>query len=108
MAGVVSNDFKLLDDDFDWSSGDFELQESSIEHLNALIASVSGEYINEPRLGVNLNSYLNSPLNQSTVQLQRIISTNMKLDGFSTSKLSITGDLSKSQLNIESSGERNR
>ena len=108
MAGVISNDFKLVDEDFDWSSGDFEVSESSMEHLSALMASVTGDYINLPSLGVNLQSYLNGPLNDSTIELQRVISNNMKLDGFSTNKLSIQGNLSSSELNIEASGERIR
>ncbi len=109
MAGVIANDFKLTEDgEFDWSTGDFEIVESSMEHLNALIESVTGEYINNPQIGVNLQQYLNSPLNNTTIQLQRIISQNMQLDGFSTNKLSLKGDLSRSQLDIEASGERVR
>jgi hypothetical protein len=108
MAGVISNDFKITDEDFDWSSGDFQISESSMEHLNAIMASVTGDYINNPQLGVNLNTYVNSPLGNSTVELQRVISANMKLDGFSVSKLSIKGDLSSSKLNIETSGDRVR
>lgn len=108
MAGVISNDFKITDEDFDWSSGDFVEVESSMEHLNALMESVTGDYINNTQLGVNLNEFSNSPLSNSTIELQRVVSQNMKLDGFSVSKLSVNGDISSSTLNIETSGDRVR
>ena len=109
MAGVIANDFKLTEDgEFDWTTGDFQIEESSMENLNALIESVTGEYINNPQIGVNLQQYLNSPLNNSTIQLQRIISQNMQLDGFSTNLLTVSGNISTSELDIQVSGERVR
>lgn len=105
---VESNDFKLVDGDFDWSSGDFEVIESSVEHLAAIMESVTNDYKQDPQLGVNLNLYLNGPLNSSTIDLKRVISDNMVRDGFRVTDLNVKGDLSKNKLDIQSSGERLR
>ena len=106
---VEAFDYKLdTNGDFDFSGGDFNIEESSMEHLNAIVQSVTGDYVLEPQLGVNLQLYLNSPLSKSTAELQRVMSANLRLDGFSTNKFSVSGDLSKSELNIESSAVRIR
>ncbi len=106
---IQAYDYKLdSDGDFDFTGGDFNIVESSVEHLNAIVLSVTGDYVLQPQLGVNLNRYINSPLNNSTIELQRIMSDNLKLDGFSTNKFTVSGDLSKDELNIDSSAIRIR
>jgi len=106
---IQAYDF-LLDDefDFDWSSGDFEVIESSQEHLAAILDSVSNDYKQDPLIGVNLPSYVNGPLNSSVIDLKRIISDNMRRDGFKVTDLVVNGNLSLNQLNIQTSGERLR
>ena len=61
--GIKAFDWKLDENgDYDFSSGDFEIVESSLIHLENLIGSVTADYKFAPQFGVNLNSFLNSSL----------------------------------------------
>jgi hypothetical protein len=103
---VQAFDFKLTEGDLDFSTGDLTLTESSIEHLYALVNSVTNDYKLDSTFGVNLIQYLNSPLNSSVIELKRIIKSNMTYDGFSTDLLSVSGNLSMEELIINASGQR--
>lgn len=105
---IEAFDIKLLDGDLDFTTGDLAIEESSIEHLSAIMNSVTNDYKQDPQIGVNLQLFLNGPLNSSTIELKRIISDNMRRDGFRVDELRVSGDLSKNQLDIKTSGERIR
>ena len=109
MAGFDSGDFKLEDGDLDFTGGDLNITiDSSMEHLDALMQSVTGEYLENVEIGVNLQEYINSPLNHSVIELQRVISANMKADGFAVSNLKVNGNISENNLEIKTAGERTR
>jgi hypothetical protein len=107
--GIKAFDWKLDENgDYDFSSGDFEIVESSLIHLENLIGSVTADYKFAPQFGVNLNSFLNGELENSNIALSRSIKDNMKRDGFRTTNLLVKGDIASNTLNIKTKGERIR
>lgn len=103
----MNNDIKLNDDiDLDFTGGDFNVADSEIEHLEEIIRAVKGDYVQTPELGVDLFQYLDAPGTQAESDLKRSLVENMELDGFSTSDLSVSIDLSTDKLTVNTSGKR--
>ena len=91
----------LLDDtkDIQWVNGDIAFRDSYDENLEALIGSLQGEYKTDLNIGVNMQDYLNSPLN-TTNKLRLSVLNNLDIDGWEPTQFTFDQDIASSKLNI--------
>lgn len=63
------------------ADGDFVVGLSDGQHIEAILIAAPGDYKQSPLLGVNIQSFLNSPATANT--LRRAIQLQLESDGYS-------------------------
>jgi hypothetical protein len=84
----------LLRDDFTVriENGDFVLDRSDAQNQQLIVKANKGNYLEFPTLGVGIDNYLNSALEQHIVKLKKDIQVNFALDNYALVTLSVNGD----------------
>lgn len=79
---MKTSDIILTEENYDlsFSNGDFKVEDSDTQHIQILLDLSKGNLIQNPDVGVNLISFLNS--NNSIQQLRRAISLQLEKDGY--------------------------
>jgi len=80
----------LLNDlgDLRIENGDFVVGESDAQHVDLLLNSTKGSFLQNPEIGVGLINFLKKQ-NTSLADMRRSIELNLKADGYKVNKLTI-------------------
>lgn len=105
---IIAYDLATEEGDFIFKDGDFNIVDSNQEHAAAIMVSNVGEWKQTPNLGVNINSYLNSPGSTTALFIEQKVAVQLKADGFKTQDLKIEFDLSKENLTVKTNAIRIR
>lgn len=65
-------------------NGDFEVGESSVQHIEDILISSPGEYKQNPLIGASIRQALNGSLDGD---LKRMIQINLERDGFTVNSI---------------------
>ena len=79
------------DGDLDIRNGDFVVGESDDQHVELILASTKGSFLQSPQLGVGLPNFINKQ-NNSSDDLRRAINVNLQADGYKVLSLTIGTD----------------
>lgn len=99
---MTAKDF-ILDDTGDLliRNGDFVVDESDTQHLNDLLLAAPGTFKNEPLVGVDLLSELNSPAGPADInRVRKRIVTQLELDGLEITEMEFKS-LTDFVINVE-------
>jgi hypothetical protein len=84
----------LLNDDFTLriENGDFLIDDSDTQNQQLIVKANKGNFLESPTLGVGIDNYLNSALEQHIVKLKKDIQVNFLLDNYALLTLKVEGD----------------
>lgn len=74
------NDIHLIENELDFTGGDFVIADSDLQHQEDIISENIGSYKQYPLLGVGITQYLNSSGSQGV--LRRSIKIQLESDGY--------------------------
>lgn len=82
-----------MKDDYnlDFRNGDFHVADADNQHIELIIRSNKGNWLNNPLTGAGIDRYLNGNLSASNAE--RDIRLDLENDGFSISGLSVKGSI---------------
>ena len=69
------------------TTGDFEIVESDSQHVGDIMQSINGDYKLSPLVGVNFFLYQNSTGKRQ--EIERIIRTQLKADGYNVTGIEV-------------------
>ena len=95
---MISYDISATED-IEIEDGDFKIIQSDGQHIEAIVQAGKGQFIRKPLLGVDIQSYINSPT--STRELRQNIITELLRDNYKTNKLDSTGTIDSIGINID-------
>jgi hypothetical protein len=70
-------------------NGDFATGEADGQHIEDILLSAPGDYLNSPLTGVRIRSALNGP--ENSLKIKQRIRTQLQADGFQIKALSVKG-----------------
>ena len=98
----IVQDIMIEDGELVIANGDFLLSDSDNTHISHILIAEKGHYRQHPLCGVGVKSFQNAPLAQSVLALLRKrIEMQLRLDGYTITKIEINPTLSEANINIK-------
>ena len=88
MATV--KDILLIENEYDFSNGDFNIGESDTQHIQDIVFETTGAYKQYPLVGVGIVSYLNS--SGAQLLLSREMQIQLETDGYLVNEIAFDGN----------------
>lgn len=101
LKDVKAQDIRVNDDgDLVFIGGDFDVVVANDEHSKAIIYSFTGDWVQYPNLGCNIQDYLNGDIDP--LKMQNLIEAQLKIDGFVIDSLQINKVSKNAEIAIKS------
>lgn len=101
LKNIKAQDLRVDDEgELMFLNGDFDVVVANDEHAKSIIYSYTGDWVQYPSVGCNIQDYLNGDIDP--VSIQGLIETQLKIDGFVIDNFQIIKGPKNAEIAIKS------
>lgn len=101
LKDIKAQDIRVDDEgELIFFRGDFDVVVANDEHSKAIIYSFTGDWVQYPNLGCNIQDYLNGDLDP--LNIRNIIESQLKIDGFVVDSFQLNRGSKNAEIAIKS------